>query len=263
MSFLGHNNLRLPMEHLEEYLKQAINLLPESLQEYWMAVFFAAALVVLLPLAWYQRRLLRALLRLPRRPVREEPQLDEDLANFVPPPGLLGPRRLFIEGVPARLRLVVVAAPGKGATIAETAIGEVLDQVRWGLGAIARQDQATLRIWPGQLSAHGFPAVFHRKLHKADADGQPSHWVLLAGPTPPRPHSVLLGLAVWTDAATTIGQLSMDTGQWIKTLNIETVENQEGAADPSAQEQAVPARTEDPSAASSRPVAKTDDGPSA
>jgi hypothetical protein len=50
---------------------------------------------------------------LPRRPVREEPRLDEDLANFVPPPGLPGPRRLFIEGVPARLRLVVVAPLGK------------------------------------------------------------------------------------------------------------------------------------------------------
>jgi hypothetical protein len=263
MSFLGHE-VRLPMDHLEEFLKPVIDLLPESLQEYWLVVLGAAALVVLLPLAWYKRRLLRALLRLPRRPVREEPQLDEDLANFVPPPGLPGPRRLFIEGVPARLRLVVVAPPGKGATIAETAIGELLDQVRWGLGAIARQDQAALRVWPGQLSAHGFPAVFHRQLHKAEPEGQPSHWVLLAGPTPPRPQSVLLGLAVWTDGATTIGKLTMDAGQWMKTLNIETVEHQEGVADPAAPEHAVPPRAEGPSVANnSWPVPKTDGGPSA
>jgi hypothetical protein len=217
---------------------------------------------VLLPLAWHQRRTLRALLLLPRRPVKEEPQLDEGLANFAPPPGMPGPRRLFIEGVPARLRLVVLAAPGKGATIAETAIGEVLDQVRWGLGAIARQDQAAFRVWPGQLSAHGFPAVFHRKLHKAEPEGQPSHWVLLAGPTPARPHSLLLGLAVWTDSPTTIGQLQMDTSQWMKTLNIETVENHEGVAAPVAPEHAVPALAQGPGVANDPlPVTKTDGAP--
>src|SRR5260370_30273230 len=157
MSFLGHD-VRLPMDHLEEFLRPVIDLLPESLQQYWLAVLGAAALVVLLPLAWYKRRLLRALLRLPSRPVREEPRLDEDLANFVPPPGLPGPRRLFIEGVPARVRLVVVAPPGKGATIAETAIGEGLDQVRRGLGAIAPPGPAAPPGWPRPLSARGFPA---------------------------------------------------------------------------------------------------------
>jgi hypothetical protein len=255
---------RLPMDLFEEYLRPVIDLLPESLQEYWLVILGAAALVVLLPLAWYKRRLLRALLRLPRRQVREEPKLDEDLANFVPPPGLRGPRRLFIEGVPARLRLVVVAPPGKGATIAETAIGEVLDQVRWGLGAIAREDQAALRVWPVQLSARGFPAVFHRRLHKAEPEGQPSHWVLLAGPTPPRPQSVLLGLVVWTDAATKIGQLTMDAGQWMKTLSIETVENQDEVADPAAPEHAVPPGADGPSVANnSPPVPQTDGEPSA
>jgi hypothetical protein len=255
---------RLPMDHLVDYLKPVIDLLPESLQEYWLVVFGAAALLVLLPLAWYKRRHLRALLRLPLRPVREEPRLDEDLANFVPPPGLPGPRRLFIEGVPARLRLVVVAPQGKGTTIAETDIREVLDQVRWGLGAIARQDQAALRVWPVQLSAHGFPAVFHRQLHKAEPEGQPSHWVLLAGPTPPRSHPVLLGLAVWTDDATTIGQLTMDAGQWLRTLDIEAAEKQEELADPVLPEPAVPPQAEGPSAADySQPLQKTEGEPSA
>jgi hypothetical protein len=251
------------MDQFVEFLRPVIDLLPESLQGHWFVVLGAAALVVLLPLAWYKRRLLRKLLRLPRPPVREEPRLDEDLAKLVPPPDLAGPRRVFIEGVPARLRLVVVAPQGKGATIAETAIGDLLDQVRWGLGAIARQDQAALRVWPVQLSAHGFPAVFHRHLRKAEPEGQPSHWVLLAGPTPPRPHPVLLGLAMWTDAVTTIGQLTMDAGQWMKTLDIETVELQEGVAVPAAPEHAVPPRAEDPSAANySEPLPKTDGGPS-
>ncbi len=232
------------MDQIEEYLKPVIDLLPEQLQEFWLVLFGLAALILLLPLAWYKRRLLRALIGLPRRPVREEPQLDEDLAQFASPPSLPGLRRLFIEGVPARLRLAVVASPGKGAAIEQTAIEELLDQVRWGLGAMARQDQAALRVWPLQLSAHGFPAVFHRNLHKAEPEGQPSHWVLLAGPTPPRPRSVLLGLALWTDEATTIGHLTMDASQWMKTLHIETMENLEGVEVPAAPEHPERPRTE-------------------
>jgi hypothetical protein len=256
--------VRLPMDQIEKYLGPVIQLLPEKLQEYWLVVFGAAALIVLLPLAWYKRLLLRALIRLPRRLVRVELKLDEDLEEFAPPPGLVGSRRLFIEGVPARLRLVVAAPLGKGAALTETAIGEVLDQVRWGLGAIARQDQAAFRIWPVQLSAHGFPAVIHRNIHKPEPEGQPSHWVLLAGPTPLRPHSVLLGLAVFTDQATAIGHLNMDAGQWMKTLSIETVDNQEGVAVPAASEHPAPIGDEGKRAEdNSPPLARTDGGSSA
>jgi hypothetical protein len=216
------------MERIEEFLKPVIDLLPEQLREYWLVTFGVAALIILLPLAWYKRRLLRALIGLPPRPVREAPKLDEDLTQLVPPSDLPGARRVFIEGVPARLRLAVVAPPGKGEPIAETAVGEVLDQVHWGLGAIARQDQAVVRVWPVQITTKGFPAVFHRNLHKAEREGQPSHWVLLAGPTPARPRSVLLGLALWTDEATSIGLLTMDASQWMKTLHIEAVEKPAG-----------------------------------
>jgi hypothetical protein len=220
------------MDQLNDYLKSVIDFLPEPLQEYWLVIFGVVALIILLPLAWYRRRLLRALIGLPQRPVREEPKLDEDLSQFVPPPGPGGPRRLFIEGVPARLRLVVVAPLGKAAPLEETAVEEVLNQIRWGLGEVARQDQAVTRIWPLQLSTHGFPAAFFRHLHKAEPDGQPSHWVLLAGPTPPRPRPVLLGLALWTDAATLIGHLTMDASQWLRALHIETVESPEGLSPP-------------------------------
>jgi hypothetical protein len=216
------------MDELEENANQILDLLPEPLRPYWLVLLGGAALIILLPLAWYQRRRLRALIGLPPRPVREEPKLDEDLSQLAPPPGLSGPRRLFIEGVPARLRLAVVAPLGKGPTLEEAAVAGVLDQVRWGLGAVARQDGAKLRVWPLQLSAQGFPAVFHRHTRQAQSEGQASHWVFLAGPTSPRPRPVLVGLALWTEEATTIGRLTMDAGQWMKTLYIETQESPDG-----------------------------------
>jgi hypothetical protein len=213
------------MDTIKKYLQPAIDLLPEQLQDYWLVLLGVAALIVLLPLAWHQRRLLRRLIGLPPRPVREEPKLDEELAQLQPPFELLGSRRLFVEGAPARLRLAVMAPLGKGeTTIEETAARDLLDQVRWGLKAIAEQDQTIVRLWPWQRSARGFPAIFHRFMRKPELPGQPSHWVLLAGLTPPRPNSFLLGLVLWTEEVTTMGMLIMDPSQWMKTLHIETAE---------------------------------------
>jgi hypothetical protein len=222
------------MEQIETFLRPAIDLLPKSLQDYWLVLVGTVALVILLPLAWYKRRLLRSLIKLPRRAVREMPKLEEDLAQLVPPPELPGSGRLFVEGVPARLRLAVVASPGKSLAITEASVGDVLDQVRWGLGTIARQDHAVIRVWPLQLSAKGFPAVFQRNMRKPEPEGQPSHWVLLAGPTPPRPQSVLLGLALWTDKPTSIGRLILEPSQWIHFLYVETEERLSASASPVA-----------------------------
>jgi hypothetical protein len=249
------------MEQLQEYLQPAIDILPEQLREFWLVVYGTIALIILLPLAWYQRHRLRALIGLPRRPVKEQPKLDEDLTPLVPPPGLPNTRRLFIEGVPSRLRFVVVAPLGKGATFEEAAVPELLDQVRWGLAALAHQDQAVQRVWPVQFSGHGFPAVFFRHLHRAEPVDQPSHWVLLAGPTPPRPRSVLLGLALWTDAPTAIGHLIMDPSQWMKTLQIETRAT-EGVEVPAAPDYTAPPLSEAPGLEGpSPPPTKAVDGP--
>jgi hypothetical protein len=220
------------MDQIKEFLEPVITLLPEPLRDLWLVVLGVIALVILLPLAWYQRRFLRALVGLQPKPPRVEAKLDEYLVNLPPPPPLPGPRRLTVLGLPARLRLVVVAPLGRGATIDETHIDELLNQVRWGLAVIAREDQALVRVWPPQVSAHGFPALFHRRIHKTEPDGQPSRWVLLAGPTPPRPRPVLLGLVLLTDDATNIGQLAVDHSQWMNSLPIEHLEAPEGASPP-------------------------------
>jgi hypothetical protein len=215
------------MDQIKEFLEPVIQLLPEELRELWLVVLGAVALVILLPIAWYQRRFLGRLVGLPHRPPLAEPNLDEDLGKLPVPPALTGPRRLIVEGVPTRLRLVVIAPLGKGAIVDASAVDDLLNHVRWGRATIAREDRAAIRFWPPQLSAHGFPAVLHRKIHGIDPDGQPSRWVLMAGPTPPRPRSVLLGLVLWTDEATNIGRLSMEHGQWMRSLYIESLEGPE------------------------------------
>jgi hypothetical protein len=152
----------------------------------------------------------------------------------------------LIEGVPARIRLVVVPPVGKGSAIKEDDIEELLNQLRWGLGTIARQDQAVFRVWPPQLSVQAFPTVFKRLVHVPDPEGEPSRWVLLAGPTPPRPRPLLLGMALWTDEPTKIGRLTMEPAQWITTLQIQTLDMQEQAGAPDAAKPSHPPEEQPP-----------------
>jgi hypothetical protein len=213
------------MEQLKTTLDPLINSLPTGVQNLWLLVVVGVALVVLSPIIWYQRRLLGELVtgRRELRPRLPEPE-EEDLATFPPPPGPTGVRRLMVEGVPARLRLVVIAPLGTVASVDDVVVNDLLNQLLWGLGNIAAQDQPVVRIWPPQLSAHGFGATFHRKVRKPEADDEPSRWVLVAGPTPPRPRPVLVGLGLLTDSATTIGRIAMRPSQWVTLLHMQSLE---------------------------------------
>jgi hypothetical protein len=241
------------MESIQEALQPLIDLLPERLRPYWLAIYGGIALVILLPLAWYKRKFLKALVGIRPRPVKEAPKLDEVLAAYPPPPPP-GSRRLLVEGIPARIRLVVVPPLGKGSFIKEEDIEELLNHLRYGLGSIARQDQAVFRVWPPQLSAHAFPAIFNRLVHSPDPEGRPSRWVLLAGPTPPRPRPLLLGMALLTDEPTTIGRMTMEPSQWVSLLQIHNLETPEKTE---------PANPPPPPAPAAQPPRPTDKAPPA
>jgi hypothetical protein len=212
------------MEDVKQILEPFIDWLPPPARDYWWAILGAAALAVVLVLLAAVRRLFRALFGR-RRPARS---LDlgpvENLDEYPLPLGPAGQRRLTVEGLPVRLRLVVVAPLGKQGQIREADLPELLDQVLWGLGTLYREDSPGVRLWPPQLSSQGFAAAFHRRLRKREPEGQPSRWVLVAGPTPPRPRPVLLGLALWADAVNRIGRLTLEPGQWSSVLRIQSQE---------------------------------------
>ena len=248
------------MEQITHLLDPLIEQLPPELQEYWPLLIFVPALIILLPIAWYQRRALRALIVRPFRPIKLQPKLDEDLGTYPPPSFGSMRRRLLIEGVPVRLRLVVLAPAGIGETIDQAGIKDQLNRVLWGLGALVDQDQPQLRVWPPQLSSHGFPAVFHRLVRKPEPDGEPSRWVLVAGVTPPRPRTVLLGLGLWTDEPTPIGRLSMEPRDWAMALHVQNVETEAGAAN-FATDEITPLAPEGPRSEESTPLPQAQEGP--
>lgn len=205
---------------MDSPLKQPDLLPPEHLtllQEFGVWIGLGVAVLVLLIVL----RLVMS--RLGRKPKRVDPEagLREDLADYPPAPGEPGPKRLTVEGVPVRVRLIVVAPAGQQPGVAVDRIEEFLDQLVRGLGPIVQQDRPRVRPWPAHLSLRGFAPTFHRLVMMPDPVGEPSHWVLLAGPVKIGKFTVLLGLAVYADQASTLGRLVLEPEQWARMLRVE------------------------------------------
>lgn len=145
--------------------------------------------------------------------------LGEDLSSYPPAPPLTGSRQLRFDGVPGRLRLVVLAPIGKKDFSGEQA-EQVLDQVVRGLGEVIKQDKPRLRVWPPQLSRQGFAPTFHREVKRPGVKGQPSNWVLVAGVAQAQGQQVLLGLALYLDEPTQHEGLNLDPKDWKQHLEI-------------------------------------------
>lgn len=182
-----------------------------------IAIAAIGLLVIVVALLLLVRRLFR---RAPAGPGQERGVAMEDLSSMPPAP-TPGSWIVTAEGVPVRVRLVVVAPIGKGNVVDADSVPVRLDQVIRGLGSAVREDQARIRVWPMQLSNQGFGPTFHRMVRRPEADGKPSRWVLIAGQTPTRPKPLLLGLALQADEANAIGRLTLMPEQWSEVLRVQ------------------------------------------
>jgi hypothetical protein len=118
------------------------------------------------------------------------------------------------------LRLIVVAPLGKRPLPADGAIEPLLDGVLRGLGDIVRQDRPRIRVWPPQLSYQGFTPTLVRLTRRPEPAGKPSPWVLVAGPARAGGQQLLLGLALFADAPTDWGSLTVQAHEWAEVLRV-------------------------------------------
>jgi hypothetical protein len=197
------------------------DLLPEDLRPHgWLIAGGVGAVAVL--------ALLMVLARLFRRRGRggavadAEAGLREDLTTFPAPPPLDGPKRLTVDGVPVRVRLVVLSPAGQQPLVAPKA-AEILDRVLYGLGQQIARDQPKVRVWPPRLSQAGFGPTFRRLVRAPGKEGK-SPWVMLAGPARMGASSVLVGLALLADEPVPIGTLILQPHQWPERLRFHTLE---------------------------------------
>jgi hypothetical protein len=214
------------MSEYTKTLAPLIDQLPPAVRDFlaaggWWLVLGVAALLLLLLLGAVVGGLWRALFS---RRLAPTPDWERDLTEYlaecplpVQPPG---DHRLTVYHVPVRLRLVVVAPSGKEADVDATAVENLLDRIVPGLGAVAYQDRPRIRVWPPQLSHHGFAVAFHRRMRNPDPEDQPSRWVLVAGKAQVGRQAVLLGLGLWSDEPNMIGRVTLEPHQWLDVIRL-------------------------------------------
>ena len=157
-----------------------------------------------------------------KKPPDLEKGLREDLSAYPPPPAAAGPRRLTANGLPVRVRLVVVAPVGRQQTaIMPDDVPELLDDVVRGLGGFVTADRPRIKVWPPQLSVAGFAPTFHRLVEAPDAGAKASRWVKLGGPARTGKRPVLLGLALLADEPCKLGDVHVETTEWHELLRVE------------------------------------------
>lgn len=156
--------------------------------------------------------------RTTRRRQRRHPDLEsgqrEDLAEYPPAPE--GAGTLDVSGIPVRLRLVVVAPTASTAGITADDVPELLENVLRGLGSLVSADKPRVKVWPTPLSVTGFAPTFHRLVASPD-----NRWIKLAGPARTRRGPILLGLALYADEPSNLGDIVVEPTEWRELLRVE------------------------------------------
>jgi hypothetical protein len=146
--------------------------------------------------------------------------LRENLADYPPLKPGGGDRRLLVEGVPVRLRLVVLAPAGTSAEIEEGEVDGLLDKVLSGLGAIRAQDKPRVRLWPTQTSNEGFANKFHNNTIIPEGRGEMSPWTCVAGRARLGKTQVMVGLAMQAVKPNVLGRKTVEADQWAQVLRV-------------------------------------------
>jgi hypothetical protein len=163
-----------------------------------------------------------ALLRKPKSEgIDPEAGMTQDLEELPPPPAQKAPRPLTLQGLPVRVRLVVLAPVGRKVAATDDEVEPMLDKVVRGLGQAARHDQPQVKAWPLGMSNVGFTPMFFRRMQRPQPAGRPSNWILLAGQARAGGDKVLLGLALWSEAPTTMGNIAVKPDEWTQLLQVQ------------------------------------------
>jgi hypothetical protein len=182
----------------------------------WYAILGGGGLIILLILWLLLRRMFRGKKKIEMR----EPNLEEDLSTYPDAKPSTGDRQLRVEGVPVRMRLVVVAPAGKHEDVNIDDVENMLDRVLPGLGDICKGDRPRVKVWPRQLSYEGFTKHFQRNMITPEAENEPSRWVLLGGRAKLGNQQIMLGLGLQAVKPTTVGRRTVDAHEWPTVLRV-------------------------------------------
>ncbi len=203
------------LQWVQDHLPAQVAALPGWMQ---MAIVLGGALIGAIFLLLILFIVVRILFGRKAKP--KAPSLEEDLSTYPPLKSGGGDRRLLVEGVPVRLRLVVLAPAGKQSEIDQEQVEATLEKMLPGLGQICKYDKPRVRIWPMQLSYQGFTKHFHRNTLVPEAEGELSPWVVVAGRAKLGTNQVMVGFALQALKPTTVGRLTIEAHEWESKLRV-------------------------------------------
>jgi hypothetical protein len=196
-----------------------IDLLPDGAQDRAAYIWYGVLVVILL-IVLRILLIMRHLLGGKKKESAAGPGNEERLGEYPPARASSGDRRLMVEGIPVRLRLVIVAPAGTDAELDEDAVDKLLERLLPGLGEIYREDRPRVRIWPTQISAEGFTNQFHRNTVIPEGKGEQSPWVCVAGRVKLGNDRVMLGMALQGARPNTIGRRTLEPDEWASVLRV-------------------------------------------
>jgi hypothetical protein len=182
----------------------------------------------LLWLRWIVRKLVGAVSR-PRRKKKKQRRmksvtinLKENLSQIGEGYTEAGPQQVTVQGMPARLRLVVLSLGTRNAgELSEEMADRVLDWIKPGLSEVTAADFPRVRVWPPFFSADGFTKAFAANVPIPELKGERSHWVLVSGQVKMGKAVVNVGLACYADEPNTLRNLNVKGERWASVLGVQ------------------------------------------
>jgi hypothetical protein len=218
------------IDQLREDLAPLTRHLPEPVQNFLDRGGWWGALGVLgfMALLWL-RRILRKLAGAVSRPRRKKKKqrrmksvtinLKEDLSQLGEGYTEPGPKQVTVQGMPARLRLVIFSLGTRNAgELSEEMADRVLDWIKPGLAEVTAADFPRVRVWPPFFSADGFTKAFAANVPIPELKGERSHWVLVSGQVKMGKAVVNVGLGFYADEANTLRNLNVKGERWASVL---------------------------------------------
>ena len=188
---------------------------------YVIAGVAVAVFVFLAMVAWKSLRRKKPLAE------RTPPNLSIAVANLDP----TGPQGLHtyleVYCVPLRLAVLVLAPAGRGNRLPAAArIPAVIETLIPGLATIYQVHAPLLRLWPAQLSSHGFTNSFFSNVKLPGDHGKGTRWSSVAGKFAPFDHQYLIGMLCVADSENGLGELTIEhPGQWLDIVRVKRRES--------------------------------------
>lgn len=201
-------------------LKLLTDMLPEGLRPYGTYIALGAIVIALLFGLLLLGFVARAFRGRGKGKAKGSSDLEEILTEYPDLKSSSGDRQLRIEGVPVRLRLVVVAPAGTASDVDVDELPKILEKLVPGLGEIYTHDKPRVRVWPKQVSYQGFATHFHRNTVTGAEDGEQTRWVMAAGRAKLGKFQIMLGLAMQSVKPNTVGRRTVDSHEWATILRV-------------------------------------------